>query len=60
MNKIKEKLTKIWECILDWNWEVIRNIILLILMVWGYYALCEWNCHRIGGEWIEDKKICWR
>ena len=57
---MKDKLIKIIECIKNWNWEVIRNIIYAILMLWGYYALCEWNCERLGGEWVEDKKMCWR
>jgi hypothetical protein len=57
---MKDKLIKIIECIKNWNWEVIRNIIYAILMLWGYYALCEWNCERLGGEWEEDKKMCWR
>ena len=57
---LKEKVKVTIKQVKNWNWEVIRNIIYAILMLWGYYALCEWNCERLGGEWVEDKKMCWR
>ena len=58
MNKIKEKIIDIIEQIKSWNWEVIRNILIYCLLIWGYYALCEMNCTKKGGEWNRDTKNC--
>ena len=57
---LKEKVKVVIKQVKNWNWEIIRKIIAVILMLWGYYALCELNCERLGGEWNSDKKICRR